>query len=524
MISELGYAKRKRMQAVGLSGLAALLFALFIFAIMPAVAWADEKVGPEQVILTWNGDPAVTQAITWLSPDREADKLQYVKAADFSGEFTAARQADAVREQFAGSDKYRFTVTLIGLDPDTQYCYRVGRDGAWSENFSFSTSATPDDFAFLYLGDVQEGYLEWGNMVEEIYRENPEIRFALLGGDLTNHGEDVNEWGEFLSAAAGVFSQIPMMPAKGNHDGNLFLDFFALPENGPPGVIGSCFYSFDYGDAHFVVLDTSNVITDNVKQWLQQDLQNTNKKWKFAVFHHPPYQNFDDNKTIDDALREHWVPILEQNQVDMVFVGHQHVYMRTHPIFQGEVQSDSDGIVYVMGNSGSKHYALGQGFPYIAREETGSNYQLIEIKGDVLTLTSRKSSGELIEIYTVNQGDLPGEEDKPHYTVHPDAADPTYAAGSTEEGICTMTVNPGISGLKYFTVGIEPEITHEGKETVVFTHLRNGSLLHINATRADFDQIHVAQAGFNVQDGDVVKAFIVDNLTNDDDQNPVILQ
>jgi hypothetical protein len=64
----------------------------------------------------------------------------------------------------------------------------------------------------------------------------------------------------------------------------------------------------------------------------------------------------------------------------MVFVGHQHVYMRTHPIFQGEVQSDSDGIVYVMGNSGSKHYALGQGFPYIAREETGSNYQLIEIK------------------------------------------------------------------------------------------------------------------------------------------------
>ena len=102
-----------------------------------------------------------------------------------------------------------------------------------------------------------------------------------------------------------------------------------------------------------MVLDTGNV-TEGVKQWLREDLQSTNKKWKFAVFHHPAYQDFDDSKTVDDAIREHWVPILEQYQVDMVFVGHQHVYMRTHPIFRGEVANDSNGIVYVMGNSGSK--------------------------------------------------------------------------------------------------------------------------------------------------------------------------
>jgi 3',5'-cyclic AMP phosphodiesterase CpdA len=179
------------------------------------------------------------------------------------------------------------------------------------KTLSFTTAADtamtlPSYTWVMFRKDMRSGVI---CMVEEIYKENPEIRFALLGGDLTNHGEDVNEWGEFLSAAAGVFSQIPMMPAKGNHDGNPFLDFFALPENGPQGVMGSCFYSFDYGDAHFVILDSSNIITDSVKQWLQQDLQNTNKKWKFAVFHHPPYQNFDDNKTIDDALREHWVPI-----------------------------------------------------------------------------------------------------------------------------------------------------------------------------------------------------------------------
>ncbi|OPZ74265.1 MAG: hypothetical protein BWY80_00653 [Firmicutes bacterium ADurb.Bin456] len=87
-----------------------------------------------------------------------------------------------------------------------------------------------------------------------------------------------------------------------------------------------------------------------------------------------------------------------------------------------------------------------------------------------------------------------------------------------------MTVNEGFTGFKYFTVSVTPVIPHEGKETAVFTHLRNGSQLELNATRADFDQVGTAQAGFNVKAGDVIKVFLVDQLTNAIDHNPVILQ
>lgn len=87
-----------------------------------------------------------------------------------------------------------------------------------------------------------------------------------------------------------------------------------------------------------------------------------------------------------------------------------------------------------------------------------------------------------------------------------------------------MTVNSGISGFKYFTAQISPQVEHSGLETVVFTHLRNGSQLQINSTKADFDVVDTAQAGFNVHAGDVVKVFIVDELTNATDHNPVILQ
>lgn len=519
MISKLGFNNRKVPETSKISCLVVFLLAFFCFCAIPGVAWAGEAMEPEQIILTWSQDPANSQTITWLTPDSEAKRLQYMEAVGANEDFTAASQIEAAGGLFASSDHYRYSVVLTNLEPDTRYVYRVGSDETWGEVLSFGTAAGVEDFSFLYLGDVQEGYAGWGTMLDMIYEENPQIRFALLGGDLTDK-DKFDEWKEFLDAATAVFSRIPMMPAKGNHDGNMFLEFFTLPDNGPQ-VIYETFYSFDYGDAHFVVLDTSNVITDEVKQWLQQDLQNTNKKWKFATFHHPPYQNFDDYKTIDDALREHWVPILEQNQVDMVFVAHQHVYMRTYPIYEGEVVADSYGIVYVMGNSGSKQYNLGPGFPYIANQEAGNNYQVIELKDDVLTLTSRKADGELIESYTLSKGSL--EEPDPHYVVIADEADTGFTPGVTPEGIRTMTVKTGISGFKYLRVMITSLVAHDGEETVVFSHLRNGSQLQVSSTRADFDQVDIAQAGFNVETGDVIKIYIVDELTNAGKQNPVIL-
>lgn len=498
-----------------------LLLVVFICWLFSTVAWAQALAPPDQIILTWTDDPTTAQTITWLMPHNLPAYVQYIKAAEFSGNFESAQQMHADGTAF-DSTLYRYTANLTGLSPDTPYLYRVGLDMAWSEPLAFTTAAETESFSFLYLGDVQSGYTQWGSMLEEIYSENPQIRFALLGGDLTDNGNDQHEWGEFLDAATEVFSRIPVMPARGNHDGSLFLDFFALPDNGPRGV-SEQFYSFDYGTAHFVVLDTSNIITESVKQWLREDLQDTTKKWKFAVFHIPAYPVVTDYKGIDASIRENWIPILEQYNVDMVFVGHQHVYMRTHPLYQGEVQSDAYGIVYVMGNAGSKIYAAGGGFPYIAREETGSNYQVVELEGDVLTLTAKKVGGELIETYTLSKREPPGPGQNPLYTVTPEP-DAAYTLGITEDGIDTMTVNNGISGFKYFAVRIAPVIPHSGTEIVVFTHLRNGSRLEINATKADFDQVDTARAGFNVQPGDVIKVSIVDDLTNAPGHNPVILQ
>ncbi|OQA07737.1 MAG: hypothetical protein BWY65_01762 [Firmicutes bacterium ADurb.Bin373] len=110
------------------------------------------------------------------------------------------------------------------------------------------------------------------------------------------------------------------------------------------------------------------------------------------------------------------------------------------------------------------------------------------------------------------------------YTVEPVADESIYEVGETIHGIKTMTVKTGVTGLKYFGAQLTPVVEHEGQEAVVFTHLRGDIQLSINITRADFDIVDEAQAGFNVQAGDVVKAYIVDELTNSVDSNPTILQ
>ncbi len=483
---------------------------------------------PDQITLSWTGDPGTTQTIAWRTgTDTTQDQIQYLPAGSFSGSFTGALSATAVK-----SDLYtgcsHFEVTLRELTPATSYVYRAGREGAWSEPATFTTAGTGNQFSFLYMGDVQQDYNDWGVMLNSAYAENPGLKFGLLGGDSVNNGSSVSEWQQFFANAAPVFKQIPLMPAAGNHDNKpLFWNSFALPQNGPEGYKEN-FYSFDYGNCHIAILDSNYLSTmntsspdyDKISTWLRNDLDNSNQQWKFLVFHHPPYPAAFDGYAAN--LQATWVPLFEQCRVDVVFVGHQHVYMRTKPLHGGQVQADpQDGIVYIMGNAGTKFNPPGDNYDYIAKELAYvSNYEVISIDGNTFSLTAKNAAGQVIDSFAFTKTQGGGAA---LYTVVP-IADAAYQTGATPGGIETMTVNAGVSGMKYFGVQVIPVREHSGLEAVVFVHIRNGVQASLNVTKADFDTVHAAQAGFNALSGDLVKAFIVDDLTNSVDFNPTLLQ
>jgi MYXO-CTERM domain-containing protein len=126
-----------------------------------------------------------------------------------------------------------------------------------------------------------------------------------------------------------------------------YTDIFTLPTAAQAGGVASGsehFYSFDYANAHFVVLDPDlfdaallpipgvQALYDQMMAWLPQDVSQTQEPWLIAFFHHPPYSkgsHDSDSDGILDASRSVFVPILEGAGVDLVLCGHSHNYERS---------------------------------------------------------------------------------------------------------------------------------------------------------------------------------------------------
>ena len=109
------------------------------------------------------------------------------------------------------------------------------------------------------------------------------------------------------------------------------------------------------------------------------------------------------------------------------------------------------------------------------------------------------------------------------YKIEPEP-DAGYTASRTEEGVTTLTIHDEVSGFRYFSVSVPPNIIHEGEEMVIFVHMRDGVQIGFSFVKGDFDAVANAGAGFNVKPGDVIKAYIVDTLSNSPGSNPVLLQ
>lgn len=409
-----------------------LICAFFLMRPLPVLG-QDKVYDGEQVLLSWSDDSSHSQTITWHSAFQKAGYVQYNESGrPLSDRFQVKARLTKVEK----TGYCRYEAVIKGLSQKTTYDYRIGDGTRWSKVRNFTTAPAADQntaafdaedpIEFLYFGDVQYqdrygDYKTWGKLAEDIRRRHPGIAFALSGGDMVNSGRKMKEWELFLESAEAVFSFIPLMPAIGNHEISAkaakaasYLQLMALPENGPQGLEEE-FYSFDYANCHITVMnscffeesrkaaeaDRWEEQLEQINRWLEEDLTQSRAKWKILVMHHPAY-GISDGDPIYNEIRQQWEPIFESGKVDLVFCGHQHLYMRT---------KEMGGITYIMGNSGKRRstYFDGENVPdYIeAIDATNSNYQIVKASEKELSVTSYDEEGQIIDKWTKGGKDVP---------------------------------------------------------------------------------------------------------------------
>lgn len=256
------------------------------------------------------------------------------------------------------------TVKLSQLTPDTKYYYAVGTAEevllGKTEDYFFITapsSKLPSEavrpLRVLVLGDAGRGN-DIAASVRDGYLKFTGTRHTDLWLMLGDNAYDTGTYEEYQR---GIFDMYPQLlrssvlwTAIGNHDAGSadsllqtgpYYELFTMPSCGEAGGLPSktaAYYSFDYGNIHFICLDSygcDRTPQGEMLSWLAQDAAESDKDWKIAFWHHPPYTKGSHDSDIEIELiemREYALPIIEATGVDIVLGGHSHSYERSYLI------------------------------------------------------------------------------------------------------------------------------------------------------------------------------------------------
>jgi hypothetical protein len=248
-------------------------------------------------------------------------------------------------------------VTVSGLSPFTKYFYSVGTTsqtlaGNDANHFFISSpnGGTSVPTRIWVLGDSGTADANAQAVRNAYLNFTPTIAtnlWLMLGDNAYENGTDSEYQVAVFDLYPTILRQSVLWPTIGNHDtaqssnppASLpYFAMFTLPTNAEAGGMASGtekYYSFDYGNIHFICLDSmtsDRSLTGPMATWLRADLASSTRQWTIAFWHHPAYSKGSHNSDTESNLvqmRQNFLPILEEAGVDLVLAGHSHSYERS---------------------------------------------------------------------------------------------------------------------------------------------------------------------------------------------------
>lgn len=288
-------------------------------------------------VLTWgsNQDPSTEVTVMWRTFNPTDSSVIYGTEEGLSG-------GDTLTVKLENSVEWH-QIAISGLTPNIKYYYQVENFDA--RVYSFTTAPAIDStFNFLVFADTRQNSGDYGcivasnvpkYMAEKSTANGDSPEFTVVVGDVTVEGTRYATWKSWfddISVLSGLASNAPLVDAVGNHErhedphGDILASFYPLEKQSNEQF----YYSFDYGQIHFTMLDPWNVSRawwgklDNIQyNWAKDDLQNAmNKKFRIICLHPPPIsKNSKGVIKIDDPKV---VELAKNYEVDIVFFGHDH--------------------------------------------------------------------------------------------------------------------------------------------------------------------------------------------------------
>lgn len=381
---------------------------------------------PDRIVLTATVDPARNQAVNWRTRGSVTEAYAQISKAVDTPALHLSMETVQGRTQILEASNglaHHHHVTFSNLEPDTLYAYRVRGDNTWSEWFQFRTAKSGfDPHTAIYFGDAQNAIkAHFSRVIREAYSTAPRAQVMVHAGDLVNsrHDKDDDEWGEWFDAGSFINSMVVNFPSPGNHEYHeqpsgprtlapQWPAHFAMPDNGPAPLKSTVYY-MDYQGVRYISLDSQQALQDLAMmqlqaQWLRGVLSNNPNNWTVVTYHHPMFSVSlgRDNP----RMREHWQPIFDEFNVDLVLQGHDHTYGRGENVGTGASgQIGGAGPMYVVSVAGPKMYMIGESAPEIMDRlaEDTQLFQIINFTEDRVVYEARTATGELYDAFDIER-------------------------------------------------------------------------------------------------------------------------
>ena len=290
-------------------------------------------------------------------------------------------------EPILRAEKIQYTGLLAGR----RYYYEAFPGEAGKGSFTTPPSDAAK-FQFVVYGDTRTRHDVHRTVIEAVLKyANPD--FVMHTGDLVAEGSDASLWPIFFDAERELLRKAAFFPTLGNHERNAE-DYYNFMDAKP-------YYSFDWGTAHFTVINSDienagatqaekDAFWQEQTRWLEADLRGAEKAdFRFVFAHHPPMtavQKRQGNNPQMTALE----PMFEKYKVTAGFFGHDHNYQ--HYL--------KEGVHYfITGGGGAPLYDVDTPPEGITKKvESIENFMIVDVDGSKARFESKKPNGETLDV------------------------------------------------------------------------------------------------------------------------------